>query len=139
MKDVKWFPVGDEEARLPVLQAITMQKLTQGELINAEITENNSESVNAWFTDPAPPGVMLPDFASACGITLINGVDLYNAGKVEELKEAFVNSSKVVMLDEKTRERAKKDQKLSEAMSHVNYRMLHHGNIWSPLSGLEAR
>jgi hypothetical protein len=139
MKDAKWFSVKDEEARLPVLQALTFQKLTGGKLINAEITENNLASVKAWFTASASPGVMLPDFARACGISLINGVDLYNAGNVENLKEAFINESKVVILDENTREILKGDQRLSEAISQVNYRMLHHGNIWSPLSGVEAR
>jgi hypothetical protein len=123
----------DEEARLPVFQALMMQKLTKGKLFKAEITENDSKSVKAWFDELDPSGIMLSDFAKACGITLVNGVKLYNAGKFEELRKAFVDSSKVVILDNKTRENIKKNQGLNKAMSKVNYRMLHQGNTWAPL------
>jgi hypothetical protein len=122
--------MNDNATRLPVIKTLSFQKLTGGELVNAEITENSPEAVKAWF-DLDSSGIMLSDFAEACGITLINGLKLYKAGKLQELKKAFLDTSKVVILDNKTRENIKKDQGLKKAMSQVNYRMLHQGNTWT--------
>lgn len=96
--------IKDEELYFLVVKELAVQELYLGpEKFNAEIVTRTSYDVKKFFTLRAPTGATPETLARAFGIVLIDAVELYEKGKVSAIKEAYTDSSKVVIVDQWTR------------------------------------